>query len=324
MTESFNTRLSQAVQLKKSKKYQPAWELFQVLADDNPRSAYFWSNFAHLALLMNRWRQAKEFVETALSLEPNHRFSRSLHARVLLHFQELTDALDTVRQLDEAKPNLFLLRSLVKAFERADRLPELADLFNDWLQRHGDDADFVSIAAEYFHKIGNNEKAIELYQNLMKRGKANDYAYQRLIALKTVGKSHEEKVRQLEMIVKMPEQGKNVHLLGLLAQEYKKLGEFDKAEQIYRTIAKLAPQDLFQRKQTGFLYAKKGDHAQAIEILSRCLLDDPDDVYVRSALFAAYHKQGDKEGAKNLIRQILARYPEKKIYYGQLKKVEKW
>ncbi len=324
MTESFRKRLDQAVQLKKSKNYQPAWELFQILAGDNPRSAYFWSNFAHLALLMNRWRQAGEFVETALSIEPNHRFSRSLYADVLLHFQELPAALEAIQEISAEKPNLFLLRKLVKAYEKAGQLSQLSDLFDDWLQRYGEDSDFVSLAAEFFHKMGDNEKAIGLYQNLMKHGKANDYAYQRLIALKTEGKSLEEKIRQLEIILKMPSQGKNVHLFGLLAQEYKKLHEFDKAEQIYRKISQLAPQDLFQKKQTGFFYAKKGDLVPAIELLSQCLLADPDDVYVRSALFAAYRKQGDKEGAKNLIRQILARYPEKKIYYGRLKKVEKW
>ncbi|MCH8010887.1 MAG: tetratricopeptide repeat protein [Candidatus Marinimicrobia bacterium] len=330
VTSQFQSQLDEAVLLKKEKNYNDSWELFSELAKSNPHSAYFWSNFAHLAFLMNRHQKAKKFSETALSISPRSRFIRSLYSSILLRTNNTAASLEIIQELIEEKMEIPLLMKLVKVGESLGILTDLEPYFNEWIQRFHNDGEFVSTAAEYYHKIGNTEKAIELYQRVVSEGKSSDFAYERLIALKTEGKSGPEKIRQLEMILKLPSQEKNVHLLGLLAREYKKSKEWENAEQTYRKILAISPDDLFQKKQMGFLYAKRGSLAEAAEILKDCLLKDPDDHFVRSSLFAAFRKMfaeslGDgKEQALQFIDQLLLRYPEKRNYLGIRRKVEKW
>ncbi len=320
----FEAELNEAIRLKQKKEYHRAWELFDEISKSNPRSAYFWSNYAHLAFLMNRYQKAKEFSETALSIDPLSRFVRSLYSSILLHTNDTASSLELIQELIEEKMEVPLLKKLVKAGESLGILNDLEPYFNDWILRFHSDREFVSTAAEYYHKIGKTEKTIELYQRLVSEEKSNDFIYERLIALKTLGKSSQEKIRELEIILKLPSQERNIHLLGLLAREYKKSKEWGKAEQTYRKILSINPDDLFQKKQMGFLYARSGNLEQAVEILKDCLFKDPDDHFVRSSLLSAFKKMNSKEKALQFIDQLLLHYPEKKSYLGIRKRVEKW
>ncbi len=323
MDPTFKARLDEAVKLKQAKQLNPAWEAFRELARENPASAYFWSNYAHLALLLKRLPEARQFAEHALSLDPHSRFSRLFYAEILIRQNEAGLALAIVRELMDEKPEIPLLKKLLKAL-KTEEAAALIPSFQEWLRRYPAHPELLSTAAEFYHKAGQTDRAIALYQEMLQKGEASDFAYERLIALKTRGLSSEEKIMQLEAILKLSSRKTNVHLLGLLAQEYKKVGEWDKAEQTYREILKLAPHDLFQKKQLGFLYARKGDLERTIEILSDCLLNDPDDTYVRASLFSAFQKAGAKTAALQLIEQVLARYPDRKSYFGLGKKVKKW
>ena len=316
--------LDEAIRLKKQKDFHRAWELFEKLAKSNPHSAYFWSNFAHLAFLMNRYQEAKEFLEAALSINPRSRFSRSLYSSILLRTKNTVASLELIQELVEEKMEIPLLKELVKVSDSLGILVDLEPYFGDWIHQFHENEEFVSISAEYYHKIGKTEKAINLYQQLISEGKSNDFIYERLIAMKTEGKSGEEKIRQLKMILKMPSQERNIHLLGLLAREYKKNKAWEKSEQTYRKILTIDPDNLFQKKQLGFLYAQSGSLTQAVEILKECLQRDPDDLFVRNSLFSAFRKKKSKDEALQFIDQLLLRYPEKRNYLGIRKKVEKW
>ncbi|MBW1777741.1 MAG: tetratricopeptide repeat protein [Deltaproteobacteria bacterium] len=321
---TFQTRFNEAIRLKKAKEFEAAWQRFSELAERHPSNAYFWSNFAHLALVMNRLSAAREFIERALSLDPHVHFSRSLYADILLRQQDFHSALEIIRELMEIHPEMILVRKLVKTAERMKCLPELENLFREWLVQYPDNGELQSLAAEYFHKIGQTDTAIQLYEKIVQGNKADDFAYERFIALKTQGKSIEDKIRELETIVKLPTHQKNIYLLGLLAQEYKKAQMWEKAEETYRRLMQFTPGNLFYKKQMGFLYAKRGNPEHAIVLLEDCLLQDPDDTYVRSALFSAYQKLNAKEQALATIDKILLRYPDKKSYFGMRKKVQKW
>lgn len=223
MTPNFPEKLKEAVRLKQGKDYQTAWQIFSNLAGEtNPDSAYFWFNYAHLAFLMKRYDQAKSLVETALSIDPRDRFSRSLYAGLLLRSGDGESALTIVDELMEKQPEIPLLRKVVAESERRNILRELQPFMEKWLVRYEQDPELLGIAAEFFHKIGQDEKAIQYYQQVVDREPENQFAYERLLALKTAGKGIEERIKQLTLILKMPSREKNVHLLGLLAREYKK------------------------------------------------------------------------------------------------------
>jgi tetratricopeptide (TPR) repeat protein len=316
--------LETALRLKREKRYQEAWALFEELAAGELRSPYFWSNYAHLAYLLGRYRQAREFVETALSLDPESRFSRALYAGILLRNREITEALRLIDELMEEQLEVRLLRRLVKVAESLGQLPELETRFNTWLVRYGDRLDFLGVAAEYFQKCGRHDRAIELYTRIVSRNREDTFAYERLIDLKTRGKTGPEKIRELETVLRLPSQEKNVHLLGLLAREYKKANRFEPALRLYRRILTLDPHNWFEKKQMGFLYARMGSYPQAMEVLGECLLQDPDDHFVRQSFLAACRRTANQERALQVIDQILIRHPEKKNYLGIRKKVVAW
>ncbi len=223
MTSNFHSRWDEAVKLKQAKKLDLAWEAFTALAEENPHSAFFWSNYAHLALMKNRIQQARQFAEHALSIDSHNRFCRSLYADILLQSGDSDYALALIRKLMEEKLDVILIKKLVKECEHQKRLKEVETDFQECLHRYSDDDELLAVAVEYYHKIGKTNEAIEYYQKIINQGKATDFIYERLIALKTHGKSSAEKIKQLEVLLKMPSQKKNIHLLGLLAQEYKKI-----------------------------------------------------------------------------------------------------
>jgi len=322
--KNFQSRLQQALELKKARKLELAYDAFSALAADNPHSAFFWANFAHLCVLLDRASEAKHYAEIALGLNPHDSFTRRLYAEILLKLKEITPAIDLCIELMQEKFERNLLRQLMKSLFAEKKESLLEPYIPEWMQRYGDDPDFAILAAEYYNKTNRRTKAVEIYQRLLEKNPGNDFIFQRLIALKTGDRSGEEKIQQLQTILKMPTHSKNIHLLGLLAQEYKKLEKWEEAEKTYREILKIKPNDLFQKKQIGFLYVKKGEPQKAIEFLEACLLADPDDHYVRNALFKAYRKVGAKAAALNLINKILNKHPDKKQYYGIRKRVEKW
>ncbi len=324
MNQNFNEKLNQAVRFKKEKDFQSALPIFEELAESNPGTAYFWFNYAHFVSLINRHKDARTFVENALSIDPSHRYSRSLYAGILLRNGEIEPALEIVDELMEKQSEIPLIRKLVKESEKLRLLPKLQSYFEKWLIRFGNDTGFLSIAAEYYHKIGNNIQAIHYYEKVVEQDKQNQFAYERLVDLKTTGKTGDERIKQLNMILKLSDQANNVHLLGLLAREYKKVKDWDNAEQTYRKILALEPNNLFERKQLGFLYSKKGDSVLAADILKECLMADPEDHFVRSSLISCWKKMDAKDDALAFLDQMLNRYPEKKNYFGIRNRVSKW
>ena len=321
---AFSKRLAHAIQLKKEKDYENAWHVFQELAASNPKSSYFWGNFAHLAFLMKRLNEARQYAETALALAPHDEFLRSIYVQILLAQKELEKALPLATEVLTQKFHRHILRNLFKLAEQKRKLPLLDNLFLELESLYRRRMDFLQIAAEFYHRLGQKEKALAIYQKLVAARPDDDFIYNRFIDLKIEGLSLQERIRHLENLLKIPSRAHNVHLLGLLAREYRKAGQLEKAEPLQQRILQLAPSNLFQRKQMGFTHLKKKDWDTAVHLLQDCLLEDPDDVYVRNALLKAFRGKGDKQGALELIQKILVRYPDKKQYYGIRRKVEKW
>lgn len=322
--KDFQARLKEAVALKKARELENAYDAFSTLASDNPRSGFFWGNFAHLCVLMDRPSEAREYAEISLGLDPRNRFTRRLYAEILLKLNEVDPAFPICIELMQEEFEGRLLRQLLKILSAEKREKLLEPYMGDWWRRYGNHPEFAILAAEYYHKTDRSSKAAEIYQKLVEQNPDDNFAFQRLIALKTGNKSGEEKIQQLRTILRMPTHARNIHLLGLLAREYQRSGKWDEAEQTYREILTIKPDDAFHKKQIGFFYLKKSEPQKATEFLEDCLLADPDDYYVRNALFKAYQKTGKKAAAMELINKILNRHPDSKQYYGIRKKVAKW
>ena len=143
------------------------------------------------------------------------------------------------------------------------------------------------------------------------------------IEVKTIDKSPEEIVKELDAILKVPSNSENVHMRLFQAGTLKKLGRFNEALEHYKIALNRSPGDIYTLKQAGFCYIKMGFFKEAISTLKEAFLNDPSDYYVKTSLTSAYKQTGDLEEFVKLIEEAIKKHPGEKKLWGFKKKILK-
>jgi len=137
------------------------------------------------------------------------------------------------------------------------------------------------------------------------------------------GKKPAEAIAEIESLRALPKMAGDRALLKVLAEMYKKEGNFAKAAEVYRAVL-VAGDELFTRKMLGFVLYRLGDADGALACLGPCFVADPGDAVVRRAVFSILKKRGDREGLEKLVREAVGAHPEATHLLGLLQKARRW
>jgi tetratricopeptide (TPR) repeat protein len=117
--------------------------------------------------------------------------------------------------------------------------------------------------------------------------------------------SGSNQLRALEAAVAL-----NPHFFGsytLLANEHKRLGNLEKAQQILEyCLAHVHPLAGEAAYSLGMMYLDQGRHAQAHDCFELCLKDDPSDTEAMMALAQLCNLRGDTNGEERQYQRVLA------------------
>ncbi len=123
------------------RRYAEAADLFAAYAGDHPANAW-----GHYMLGLSLWKAgepegAREALEQALAIRPDHLKSRLNLARVLLDLDRPADALAAAEQVTAADPDFPTARRvLANALQESGRTDEAIVAYEDALRRDPDDA----------------------------------------------------------------------------------------------------------------------------------------------------------------------------------------
>jgi predicted Zn-dependent protease len=324
MSWNLKADLDEAIELKKRKEYDRAWELFDSLRGALDGSYFFWSNFAHLALLMGRYDDGIGFAENALDRKPENAFARSVLAQLLARLGRSNDAAEQFRIRLEQEYNAMDFRLLVDAAVKLGDMEPAEAVFEQWRNRKKNDPSLFQALADGYRRLGEAEKAETMYRKALELDPGNAFARRQSLSMKLGKTAPSAGIRELETMLRLKENRENVHLMDLLGRQLKKEKRYEEAEAIYRKILAIRPEGLFYRKQLGFVLSKRKDFEGVVRMLSPCFEEDPDDMFVRRTLTAAMKRTGRKEEALRLVDRLIAESPNPGKLHGLRKEIEKW
>ena len=86
-------------------------------------------------------------------------------------------------------------------------------------------------------------------------------------------------------------------------------GQFVEAEQEYREVLRVAPNDSVAQRQLGLLYYEQGQARQALPLLKRASDAEPDNLELKSKLVRTYLAGSELQPARDLAQQIVEKQP---------------
>ena len=132
--------------------------------------------------------------------------------------------------------------------------------------------------------------------------------YQALAAVEIERGNHEGAVQTL--LVAWERFPENTEILGMLAGAQEALGQFDAAEQIYRDLLNILPEDLGSAFNLGRLLIRKQEFGEADTLLSRVVERQPTDAEAWTNLGVARGGTGQGDGARSAFERAINLSPE--------------
>ncbi len=153
-------------------------------------------------------------------------------------------------------------------------------------------------AAEIYIKAGETEKALEIYEEILKLAPSN-------INLKM-------KVSDLYIKMGLKEEAAKEYVI--IAGHYQEKGESDKAQEFYLKAFGFNPKSVTALTGLSTLAEKAGDNKQAYEYLNQARSIDPDNLDVLFSYAGLALDTGDLDGAKQTLTKLIEKDPSDNRY----------
>lgn len=166
--------------------------------------------------------------------------------------------------------------------------------------------------------LGNNEEAIYLFNEVLRKDKDNHTSYYELAKLyrlqKQSGKALEKAQKAAEL------NPSNIYYAQLLAELYENNAKYDDAAKTYEVLAKNYPETDSIQFQLGFFYIKANKLDQALKLYDK--LEKKEGIMEEVTLnkHYIYAKLGKTKNAAAELETLIKNFPENPDYYEMLGK----
>ena len=314
----------EALRLKRERQYEQAWDLLLSLHEHHECSDFYWGSLAHLALMTNRIERGIEYAQQALRLRRDNTFARSILAQLLERLGHRDDALEQYRLRLEAEFDGWDYKRLVGLGVEAGNLSAAEAIFGQWRDVRPGDPDLPLALAEGHRRLGEGARALPLYETVLEMEPGNSFARKQYFRLRLEGAPADAGARELETMLRLPDNRGDVHLMDLLAEKVDDEGDHERAAGLYRRILELRPDSRYFRTRLGFVLSRLGASEAVVELLAPCFEEDPSNRYVTQSLMSAMKRLGRKEEALRLVERSLSRRPDVKQLHGLKRRIESW
>ncbi|HPZ07411.1 MAG TPA: tetratricopeptide repeat protein [Candidatus Eremiobacteraeota bacterium] len=317
------TKLHLAVKLKEVGHYEGAEEALREGLSKEPYNTLLLTSLADLYSRQDRLEEAFSLAEEVLSREFNNQRALIVKGDVSLKRRKYSEGVDYFKNALQLGGNPYIYKRLIQSLMGKGNFSEAMKYCEEITSQRPDDTVFMKLLARCYKNLKLYKEAEGLYKKLIEKYPKDGFLYKEYIEVKTIDKSPEEIVKELDAILKVPSNSENVHMRLFQAGTLKKLGRFNEALEHYKIALNRSPGDIYTLKQAGFCYIKMGFFKEAISTLKEAFLNDPSDYYVKTSLTSAYKQTGDLEEFVKLIEEAIKKHPGEKKLWGFKKKILK-
>ncbi len=272
--------------------------------------------------------RAQIYMEKVVKLSPMNIEPISLLASVYnrqRNYQEAASAYQKVIELDNNRDNAHYQLGIV--YLRLGKYRDSIAPLQKAVELNSDHKDAHFYAGNAYKELKELAKAVEAYENYLNLKPEEPWeGYYRLGLCRIELKQFKEAITALNEAAQ--EKPEDIQTNYYLAQAYDQANQYEKAEETYKLLAELSPEEAAQYYKTIlFMHDKAGNHEKAIEAARSIIEMNPDsteDIYNLGLMF---QKQKKYDEAIKTFNEVLAINPSDEyshsnigyIYYAQNK-----
>ncbi|MFP3870463.1 MAG: tetratricopeptide repeat protein [Syntrophobacteria bacterium] len=322
-TQFGRIKWERARDLKKEGKLEEAERELHEAIEEEPDDFLLKSSLADLYVRQERLFEAKFLVQEILTVDPQ--FTQALVVQGEIFFKEknFTEALENFRHASLRDNRPYLTLRIVRTLRQMERYEEALEIVDNALVAQRENTRLLKEKALILNRIGRFDEALELYERIRKLDPQDSFAQKELLRLKSLQRSDDEVIRELDAVVHIPSRQENAQLHALLAQKLKKAGQVKEAAAEYRTASRLQPDNVYFLKHQGFCHYNLGEYTRALECLVQAFRRDPSDFYVRGTLEKIYTSQGRLDEFIRLLEEVHQAHPHNVKLLGIINRLKK-
>jgi tetratricopeptide (TPR) repeat protein len=272
-----------------------------------------------VASLLDETGRAQNYLEKVVELSPMNIKPISLLASVYnrqRNYQKAARAYQKVIELDSNRDDAYYQLGIVNL--RIGKYREAITPLQKAVELNPDYKDAYFYTGNAYKEIKELAKAVEAYENYLNLKPENPWeGYFRLGVCRIELKQFEDAITALNEAVK--EKPQDIKTNYYLAQAYDQANQYEKAEETYKLLAQLSPEEADKYYKTILImYDKAGNLEKAIEAAKSIIELKPDSLGDIYNLALMYQKRKRYDEAIKTFNEVLAINPADKYSYSNI------
>ncbi|MFO7814622.1 MAG: tetratricopeptide repeat protein [Halanaerobiales bacterium] len=315
--------LTSSIELKKQNKFREAKNKLQSALSEYPDNRYLKSSLADTLTRIGEMEEALKLADEVLNQKPGDSRALIVKGNVNFYKREYKKALEFYEQAEVNNDSDYLSSRLIRTELKLKEYQEALELCQKKLDEDPDNTSFQKLMGSIYEKMGKNEKAAQYYDKYLNKKPEDEFAYKEKLKLKMKNKDPEKAVQELKTMLKIGDKGDNVFLHHLLAEKLEKIDKYQEAFKEYMKSLEIEPGNDFAVKQAGFSLYKMGEYERALDYLQEAFRNDPSDYYIKATLVSIYKKTGLIEEGIEFFKEIINNNQGYNKLWGTVKKLSK-
>lgn len=263
-----------------------------------------------VASLLDETGRAQNYLEKVVELSPMNIEPISLLASVYnrqRNYQKAASAYQKVIELDNNRDDAYYQLGIVNL--RLGKYRDAIAPLQKAVELNPDHKDAHFYTGNAYKELKELANAVEAYENYLNLKPEDPWeGYYRLGLCRIELKQFEEAITALNEAAK--EKPQDIKTNYYLAQAYDQANQYEKAEETYKLLAKLSPEEADKYYKTIlFMYDKAGNHEKAIEAAKSIIELKPDSTGDIYNLGLMYQKHNRYDEAIKTFNEVLAINP---------------
>ncbi|HEX8042539.1 tetratricopeptide repeat protein [Candidatus Deferrimicrobium sp.] len=274
---------------------------FRTVVGERPQFIQGYLRLAEGHLLKKEMNLAQEALQNALKADPNSRDARRALGRFHAMRKEYPKAEEDLRRILEENPSDLEVRADLGDVYVAAREPGKAEKEYEEIKRRAPKVPLGYVKmGDYYRAQGKRDRAAAEYTAAIKEAPGNMPLYIFLGRIYIEGKEYAKAEKTYaEALARRPDFWPAANDLAALLSEHPGTGkELDRALELAKSAYKLRPDDPVVQDTLGWVSYKKGDNAQALDLLAKAQGKMAGHPEINYHLGMALVKAGKKEQGK--------------------------
>lgn len=330
VSNSYKKIIERCWQLRKERRLAEAelllHEELEKYASDSFAYRLLKANLADLLLQRSDNAAARNTALEVLADDPDQVVALTVLGLVALNKKEYAEAVENLKKAYALFPGGYRAGRLARAYELNNEAEKAVDVLNDALLKNPRDGYLLRQLNSIREKTAEGEgtAGINKEQPLPSVSGVDEdeyfpYAEQMRVRLNKFLPA--EAVEQLQKVLKIGGRKSNPYLWLLFGDLQRKAGDAEAALEAYHEARTLDPQNPLALSHYVYALRRLRRLDEAWPLLKELLLSRPLDVTAKSSLLKDAGDLNREEEAALFFEELLQKYPERKEYYGAIRKL---